>query len=59
MKNMHSHTIFPFEVAPNFTTPIKFSFESFEHPHEEVLEKDDNEVPKRNKRQKRYFNDQI
>jgi hypothetical protein len=39
-------------ITLDFSTPIESPVESFEHPHEEVLEKDDNEVPIRNKRQR-------
>ena len=49
---MHSNAKFSSEIAPNFTTPIESPVESFEQPLEEVLEKDDNEVPMRNKRQR-------
>ena len=49
---MHSNAKFSSEIAPNFTTPIESPVESFEQPLEEVLEKDDNEVPARNKRQR-------
>jgi len=52
MKDMHSHDRFSSEIAPDFTTPIESTVESFEQPLEEVLEKDDNEVPTRNKRQR-------
>jgi len=51
MKDMHSNARFSSEIAPNFTTAIESPVESFEQPLEEVLEKDDNEVPTRNKRQ--------
>ena len=50
MKDMHINTRFSFEIAPDFTTPIKSPVELFEQPYEEVLEKDDNRVPVRNKR---------
>ena len=52
MKDMHSNARFSSEIAPDFTTPIESPIESFEQPLEEVLEKDDNEVPVRNKRQR-------
>ena len=51
MKDMHINTRFSFEIAPDFTTPIKSPVESFEHPHEEVLEKNANGAPVRSKRQ--------
>ena len=47
---MHSNARFSSKIAPDFTTPIESPIESFEQPLEEVLEKDDNEVPVRNKR---------
>ena len=52
MKDMHCNTIFSYEIAPNFNIPIESPVESFEQPLEEVHEKDDNEVPVRNKRQR-------
>jgi hypothetical protein len=52
MKDMRRFTRFSSEISPNFTTPIKLHVESFEEPHEKILEKDDNEVPVRNKRQR-------
>ena len=52
MKDMHCNARFSFEIDPDFTTPIESPVESFEQPLEEVLEKDDNEVPVRNKRQR-------
>ena len=52
MKDMHSNARFSSEIAPDFTTPIESPIESFEQPLEEVLEKDDNEVPVRNKRRR-------
>jgi len=61
MKDMHINTRFSFEIAPDFTTPIKSPVELFEQPYEEVLEKDDNRVPVRNKRQriaKSFSNDE-
>jgi len=51
MKDMRSNTRFSSEIAPDFTIPIESPVESFEQPLEEVHEKDDNEVPVRNKRQ--------
>ena len=48
---MHCNTIFSYEIAPNFNIPIESPVESFEQPLEEVLEKNSNEVPTRNKRQ--------
>ena len=52
MKDMRSNTRFSSEIAPNFTTAIESPVESFEQPLEEVHEKDDNEVPVRNKRRR-------
>ena len=52
MKDMHSNARFSSEIAPDFTTPIESPVESFEQPLEEVHEKDDNEVPLRNKRRR-------
>ena len=52
MKDMHSNTRFSSEIAPDFTIPIESPIESFEQPLEEVHEKDDNEVPVRNKRRR-------
>jgi hypothetical protein len=50
MKDMCSNARFFSEIALDFTIPIESSVESFEQPHEEVLEDNDNEVPVRNKR---------
>ena len=50
MKDMRSNTRFSSKIAPDFTIPIESPVESFEQPLEEVHEKDDNEVPMRNKR---------
>jgi hypothetical protein len=50
MKDMHSNTRFSSEIAPDFTIPIESPIESFEQPLEDIHEKDDNEVPVRNKR---------
>ena len=50
--DMHSNARFSSEIAPDFTTPIESLVESFEQPLEKVLEKDDNEVLLRNKRQR-------
>jgi hypothetical protein len=47
---MHSNTRFFYEITPDFTIPTESPIESFEQPLEEVHEKDDNEVPLRNKR---------
>lgn len=52
IKDMHSNTRFSFELALEFTIPIESPIESFEQPLEEVLEKDDNEVSVRSKRQR-------
>jgi hypothetical protein len=48
MKDMRSNAKFSTEMTPNNTIPIDFPTESFE----QTLEKDDNEVPVRNKRQR-------
>jgi hypothetical protein len=48
IKDMRSNVKFSTEVAPDSTIPIESSVESFE----QALEKDDNEVPVRNKRQR-------
>jgi hypothetical protein len=52
MKDMCSNARFFSEIALDFTIPIKSLVESFEQPHEEVLEDNDNEVPARNKRRR-------
>jgi hypothetical protein len=56
MKDMRSNTRFFSEIASDFTMPIESFIESFEKPLEEVHEKDDNEVPVRNKRQRIFQN---
>jgi hypothetical protein len=48
MKDMHSNVKLSTEIAPDNTIPIESSVESFD----QTLEKDDNEVPVRNKRQR-------
>jgi hypothetical protein len=48
MKDMRSNAKFSTEIAPDNTIPIESPIESFE----QTLEKDDNEVPVRNKRQR-------
>jgi hypothetical protein len=48
MKDMRSNAKFSTEIAPNNTIPIESPVESFE----QTLEKDDNDVPVRNKRQR-------
>jgi hypothetical protein len=55
MKDMHSKAKFSTEIAPDNTIPMESPVESFE----QTLEKDDNEVPMRNKRQRivKYFGD--
>jgi hypothetical protein len=55
MKDMRSNVKFSTEIAPDNTIPIESSVESFE----QTLEKDDNEVPVKNKRQRiaKYFGD--
>jgi hypothetical protein len=52
MKDMCSNARFFSEIALDFTIPIESPVESFEQPHEEVLEDNDNEVPARNKRRR-------
>jgi hypothetical protein len=52
MKNMCSNARFSSKIAHNSTIPIESPIESFEQPPEEVLEKNDNEVPTRNKRRR-------
>lgn len=42
--------IFFLDIDPNFTMSIKSLIESFEHPHEEVLEKDDKKAQVMSKR---------
>jgi hypothetical protein len=48
MKDIHSNSRYSSEIIPEHNTPI----ESFEQPHEIVLEEDDNDAPKRSKRQR-------
>jgi hypothetical protein len=48
VKDMRSNVKFSTEIAPDNTIPIESSVESFE----QTLEKDDNEVPVRDKRQR-------
>ena len=48
MKDIHSNSRYSSEITPEHSTPI----ESFEQPHEIVLEEDDNDAPKRSKRQR-------
>ena len=48
MKDMHSIARFSSEIIPESSTTDEY----FEQSHEEVLEKDNNEVPRRNKRQR-------
>ena len=48
MKDMHSIARFSSEIIPESSTTDEY----FEQSHEEVLEKDNNEVPIRNKRQR-------
>jgi hypothetical protein len=52
MKDMCNNTRFSSKIVPDFTIPIESPVESFEQPLEEVHEKDDNEVPVRNKRRR-------
>lgn len=49
MKYLHSNTRYSYEIDLDFTTPIELVVNSFEHPYNEVLEKDDNEVCVSNK----------
>ena len=48
MKDMHSISRFSSEIIPEPAAPI----ENFKQPHENVLEKDDSEAPRRSKRQR-------
>jgi hypothetical protein len=48
MIDMRSNAKFSTEIAPDHTIPIESPIKSFE----QTLEKDDNEVPVRNKRQR-------
>src|SRR6266540_394836 len=48
MKDMHSISRFSSEIIPEPVAPI----ESSEQPHENVLEEDDSEAPRRSKRQR-------
>src|SRR5438128_11725343 len=48
IKDMHSISRFSSEIIPKLVAPI----ESFEQPHEDVLEEDDSEAPRRSKRQR-------
>jgi hypothetical protein len=48
---MRSNVKFSTEIAPDNTIPIESPVELFE----QTLEKDDNEVPVRNKRQRRFI----
>lgn len=48
MKDIHSNSRYSSEITPEHSTPIG----SFEQPHEIVLEEDDNDAPKRSKRQR-------
>ena len=52
MKNMHSTSRFSSKITPEHVAPIVT--ETFEQPveHEEILEKDDSEAPRRSKRQR-------
>jgi hypothetical protein len=52
MKDMCNNTRFSSKIVFYFTIPIESPVESFEQPLEEVHEKDDNEVPVRNKRRR-------
>src|SRR6266542_3269429 len=46
MKDMHSTSRFSSKIIPECVAPI----ESFEQPHEVILEEDDSEAPRRSKR---------
>jgi hypothetical protein len=48
MKDIHSNSRYSSEITPEHSTPV----ESSEQPHEIVLEEDDNDAPKRSKRQR-------
>jgi hypothetical protein len=48
MKDIHSNSRYPSEITPTHDTPA----EIFEQPHEIVLEKDDNDAPRKSKRQR-------
>jgi hypothetical protein len=48
MKDIHSNSRYSSEITPEHSTPI----ESSEQPHEIVLDEDDNDAPKRSKRQR-------
>jgi hypothetical protein len=48
MKDIHRNSRYSSEITPKHNTPV----ESFEQPHESVLEEDDNDAPKRSKRQR-------
>jgi hypothetical protein len=46
IKDIHRNSRYSSKITPKHNTPI----ESFEQPHEIVLEEDDNDAPKRRKR---------
>jgi hypothetical protein len=48
MKDIHSNSRYPSKITPTHDTPA----EIFEQPHEIVLEKDDNDAPRKSKRQR-------
>src|SRR5438105_14873809 len=48
MKDMHNTSRFSSEIIPEPVAPI----ESSEQPHENVLEEDDSDAPRRSKRQR-------
>jgi hypothetical protein len=48
MKDIHSNSRYSSEITSEHSTPV----ESFEQPHEIVLKEDDNDAPKRSKRQR-------
>ena len=59
MKNMHSTSRFSSEITPELVAPI--ITQTFEQlvEHEEILDKDDSEAPRRSKRQRvaKFFGD--
>jgi hypothetical protein len=48
MKDIHNNYRYFFEITPEHNIHV----ERFEQPHENVLEEDDNDAPKRSKRQR-------
>jgi hypothetical protein len=47
-KDIHSNSRYSSKITPKHNTPV----ESFEQPHEIVLDEDDNDAPKISKRQR-------